>query len=113
MIAFIAAVSFFVLASETYLKNHRFALIPHSKMGGFRPACRVLGGFLAPGAALGMVLWGFYRCRWWLPVAALLFGSLVLCRLFRKRMTASPVCTMFCASAFGTVCAGYVLTLAR
>lgn len=111
MIAFIAAVSFFILASETYLKNHRFAFIPHSGMGEFRPACYVLGGFLAPSAAIGMVIWGFYRCRWWLPVAALAFGSLVLCMIFRKRMTTSPVCTMLCASAFGFACVGYVLTM--
>lgn len=113
MITFIAAVSFFVLASETYLKNHRFALIPHAQMGEWRSACCVLGGFLAPAAAVGMVIWGFYRCRWWLPIAATLFGSLVLCVIFRKRMIASPVCTMLCASAFGSACAGYVLTLSR
>ncbi|MEH6386603.1 hypothetical protein [Pseudomonas profundi] len=110
MIAFIAAVSFFVLASETYLKNHRFALIPHAELGELRYVCSILGGFLAPGAALGMTFWGFYRFRWWLPVAALLFGSF-LCTLFHKRMTASPVCTMLCASGSGSACAGYVLTL--
>ncbi|QJD57780.1 hypothetical protein HG264_02070 [Pseudomonas sp. gcc21] len=110
MIVFIAAVSFFVLASETYLKNHRFVLLPQAGMGELRRACCILGGFIAPGAALGMIFWGFYRFRWWLPLAALLFGSF-LCTLFRQRMTASPVCTLLCASGAGFACAGYVLTL--
>ena len=113
MFVFIAAVSFFVLASETYVKNHRFDVLPHAKLGDFRPACQVLGGLIAPGAAVALEIWGFYRCRWWVPVIALLFGSLVLCMVFRKRMIASPVCTLLSASAAGFACTGYVLTLSR
>ena len=103
MIFYLGAVSFLVIACESYTRSN-----PHTK----RPArnnssefiYNFVGALIAPVVVVGFFIWGFFAYDWWVPVATLLGCSFVVSRILGKYMKELSTLLVLGAFPIGAAC---------